>query len=171
MKGWQLPFVMAAKDTPSPRLDGQEGLATAGASIARDAFSVANGQFDDFAAASAGTVEVMTALFGSTAVDASDGQDGEDGDDGEDVWRFPDTSILNYDDLDVESPSVRQKLLSIRQKACGVLAFHNGTEDALMCFVERHARRGDPQAVLKVRRRGPKNPCVQARIRALSKGL
>ena len=155
MKGWRLPFVMAAKDPPPPRLSaGNGGVATSNtvgpAAATHDPFATADTTAAAAAAASDGTAETLSALFGSTADATSAAVDAEDGDDGDDMWRFPDTTMLRYDELDVESPYVRQKLLSIRQKSCGVLAFHNGTEDALMCFVEQHARRGDPKAVLKV---------------------
>ena len=157
MKGWRLPFVMAAKDPPPPRLTaGNGGFATSDtvgpAAATHDPFATADTTAAAAAAAAAsdGTAETLSALFGATADATSAAVDAEDGDDGDDMWRFPDTTMLRYDELDVESPYVRQKLLSIRQKSCGVLAFHNGTEDALMCFVEQHARRGDPKAVLKV---------------------
>lgn len=146
---------MAAKDPPPPRLTaGNGGMATSDsvgpAAATHDPFATADTTAAASAAANDGTAETLSALFGATADATTAAVDAEDGDDGDDMWRFPDTTMLRYDELDVESPYVRQKLLSIRQKSCGVLAFHNGTEDALMCFVEQHARRGDPKAVLKV---------------------
>jgi hypothetical protein len=50
-------------------------------------------------------------------------------------------------DLNSTQRIMRQLLLS-RPAACGVMAFHNGTEEALLLFVERYAQRGNPASVL-----------------------
>ena len=51
--------------------------------------------------------------------------------------------------LDLCDRNVRSELLAKRPSSCGVLTFYNGTEEALLCFVERNATRGDPMSVLK----------------------
>ena len=42
----------------------------------------------------------------------------------------------------------RRQLLDERPKACGVMAFHNGTEESLFLSVQRIAKQGNPQSVL-----------------------
>ena len=66
-----------------------------------------------------------------------DDSDGEDSDYDEEM----------NTNLDLETG--RQQLLSKRPRTCGVMAFHNGTEEALFLYVQRNASRGDPDSVLK----------------------
>lgn len=42
----------------------------------------------------------------------------------------------------------RRQLLDKRPKSCGVMAFHNGTEESLFLSVQRRATKGNPQSVL-----------------------
>ena len=49
---------------------------------------------------------------------------------------------------DLDSTQRISQLLLSRPAACGVMAFHNGTEEALLLFVERSAKRGSPASVL-----------------------
>lgn len=107
----------------------------------------------------ADTAAVMAELFGGGGGDAGDGCKGDgDGDidiagikdgekkgisadpdsDDEDIWYFHDGSSKQYGELDLSSANIRELLLSLRPVNNGVLAFRNGTEDALLCFVERY---------------------------------
>jgi hypothetical protein len=49
---------------------------------------------------------------------------------------------------DFNSTQRMSQLLLSRPAACGVMAFHNGTEEALLLFVERYAQKGKPASVL-----------------------
>ena len=49
---------------------------------------------------------------------------------------------------DLDSAQRMSELLLSRPAACGVMAFHNGTEEALLLYVERNAKRGKPATVL-----------------------
>lgn len=49
---------------------------------------------------------------------------------------------------DLDSTQRMSQLLLSRPAACGVMAFHNGTEEALLLYVERYAQRGTPASVL-----------------------
>jgi hypothetical protein len=52
-------------------------------------------------------------------------------------------------DLDIFTVASRRKLLQSRPQSCGLLAFHNGTEESLWLYVQRNATRGVPLSVLK----------------------
>ncbi len=59
------------------------------------------------------------------------------------------------DDSDDESspaPKIEDQsassLLQLRPTSNGILAFHNGTEEALLLYVEKTAIRGNPDSVL-----------------------
>lgn len=54
----------------------------------------------------------------------------------------------NYTKLDLNAVSSRRKLLTMRPKSCGLLCFHNGTEESMWLFVQRNATKGNPQSVL-----------------------
>lgn len=43
----------------------------------------------------------------------------------------------------------RGQLLDGRPKSCGVMAFHNGTEESLFLSVQREAKQGNPSSVLR----------------------
>jgi hypothetical protein len=43
----------------------------------------------------------------------------------------------------------RGQLLEGRPKSCGVMAFHNGTEESLFLSVQREAKQGNPESVLR----------------------
>ena len=43
----------------------------------------------------------------------------------------------------------RTQLIRKRPASCGVMAFHSGTEEALLLHVQREARRGNPASVLE----------------------
>ena len=59
----------------------------------------------------------------------------------------------NDDDMemntDLSSELCRQQLLSRRPRTCGVMAFHNGTEEALFLFIQRNAEKGNAASILK----------------------
>jgi hypothetical protein len=63
--------------------------------------------------------------------------------DGEESYTDPEM------DLDICTVEARKKLLQARPQSCGLLAFHNGTEESLLLYVQRNATRGDPLSVLK----------------------
>ena len=50
---------------------------------------------------------------------------------------------------DIQSSSYRTQLIRNRPASCGVMAFHSGTEEALLLYVEREAKRGNPASVLE----------------------
>ena len=49
---------------------------------------------------------------------------------------------------DIQSSLCRTQLIRNRPASCGVMAFHSGTEEALLLYVEREAKRGNPASVL-----------------------
>ena len=51
--------------------------------------------------------------------------------------------------ITLSSDVCRQQLLTQRPRTCGVMAFHNGTEEALYLFVQRYAQRGNAASILK----------------------
>ena len=51
--------------------------------------------------------------------------------------------------ITLSSDVCRQQLLTHRPRTCGVMAFHNGTEEALYLFVQRYAQRGNAASILK----------------------
>ena len=50
---------------------------------------------------------------------------------------------------DMQSSSYRAELMRKRPASCGVMAFHSGTEEALLLHVQREAERGNPASVLR----------------------
>ena len=143
MKGWSYEAVVVGGKSeprsrivpPSPSSEGSQSLLV-GTDTQQASFpiSVTTSHIlpDGATAASA-----LATMFGSD----SKAEEEEDEDE-EDVWHFPDSTSLKYEQLDPNNPMHRKKLMSLRFKNCGVLDFHNGSEDALLCFVERNAVKG-----------------------------
>ena len=145
MKGWSVQAVVTGGSSeprsrivvPSPSSVGSQSLPIADNDSDSKAASFSISGTSHVATDGPAAASALAEMFGNDSK-----EDEDENDDGEGVWHFPDSTQLKYEQLDPSNPVHRKKLMSLRPKNSGVLDFHNGSEEALLCFVERNAVKG-----------------------------